>query len=169
MGRRRNPWRGLVQDLWANGIVASALVPVAGRFALLRLQGFDLGRCRIAPGVLWFGSGPVHVGRGTRINRACVVNHSAAVTIGEEVSLGPGCMLLTASHEIGDRRRRCARAVSAPIEVGDGVWLGARVTVMPGVVIGPGAVVGAGSLVTSSVPPDTVYAGVPARYLRSLD
>jgi|GEM_PF-6224010 len=55
-----------------------------------------------------------------------------------------------------------------PIVIGDGAWLGAGVIVLPGRRIGRGAVVGAGSVVTKDIPPDTVWAGNPARMLREL-
>jgi maltose O-acetyltransferase len=58
--------------------------------------------------------------------------------------------------------------VSAPITIGDGAWLGARSTILPGVTIGAGAVVAAGSVVIGDVAPDVVVAGVPAVVRRQL-
>jgi acetyltransferase-like isoleucine patch superfamily enzyme len=57
----------------------------------------------------------------------------------------------------------------APVVLGRNVWLGANVTVLPGVTIGDDAVVGAGSVVTRNVPARTVVVGTPARVVRSLD
>jgi acetyltransferase-like isoleucine patch superfamily enzyme len=56
-----------------------------------------------------------------------------------------------------------------PIRIEDGVWIGSRVTVLPGVTIGAGAVIAAGAVVNRDVPPDTLVGGVPARVLRHLD
>jgi acetyltransferase-like isoleucine patch superfamily enzyme len=72
-------------------------------------------------------------------------------------------------HEMGPSASRCGRLVAAPIEVGDGVWLASRVTILPGVAVGKGAVVAAGAVVTQDVAPDTLVAGVPAKFIRDLD
>ena len=55
-----------------------------------------------------------------------------------------------------------------PVTIGNDVWLGANVTVLPGVTIGDGAVVGAGSVVTRDIPPHTLAAGNPCRPLRQV-
>jgi maltose O-acetyltransferase len=102
-------------------------------------------------------TGPLHIDLG------------AFVEIGDRVRMGHHVVLLTLDHEIGPHEHRCGRKVAAPIRIGDGVWLGSRVTVLPGVSIGNGAVVAAGSVVTHDVAPDTMVAGVPAKVVRSLD
>jgi tetrahydrodipicolinate N-succinyltransferase len=58
--------------------------------------------------------------------------------------------------------------VAAPISIGDGVWIGSRVTVLPGVSVGRGAVVAAGAVVTRDVAPDTLVAGIPAVVVKHL-
>ena len=90
------------------------------------------------------------------------------VTIGRNVALANRVSLLTSGHEMDDPRARAGRRVLAPVVVEDGAWLGANVTVLPGVTIGAGAVVAAGSLVRADVPPHTLWAGVPARFIREL-
>jgi maltose O-acetyltransferase len=79
-----------------------------------------------------------------------------------------GTMLFTSNHEVGDEFKRWAAYKTAPISVGAGVWLGARVLVLPGVTIGDSCVVGAGSVVTKDLEPNAAYAGVPAKKLRDL-
>lgn len=161
--------RRVCHDVYVNGLAGSELLPSHVRYLLLRaFPGFDMRRCIIEGGVQWWGSGPVSVGARAFINRGCLINHSGSVTIGDDVALGPGCALITASHETGPASRRAADGTTAPVTVGVGAWLGARVTVMPGVTIGPGAVIGAGSLVLADVPPNTVYAGAPAKFVRDL-
>ncbi|MGZ6099020.1 MAG: DapH/DapD/GlmU-related protein, partial [Myxococcaceae bacterium] len=58
---------------------------------------------------------------------------------------------------------------SAPIVIGDGAWIAARVTILPGVTIGAGAIIGAGSVVTRDVSPHTLAVGNPARVVRRLN
>ena len=57
----------------------------------------------------------------------------------------------------------------APVVIEDNVWIGANVTVMPGVTIGKHSVVAAGSVVTTDIPPDTMAAGVPAKIIKKLE
>jgi acetyltransferase-like isoleucine patch superfamily enzyme len=102
-------------------------------------------------------SGPLHVDLG------------AEVRIGKGVRLGHDVMLLTMDHDIGSSDYRCGRLVAAPIRIGDGVWIGSRATVLPGVSIGDGAVVAAGAVVTRDVAPNTLVGGVPAKCVRVLD
>ena len=69
-------------------------------------------------------------------------------------------MILANSHELGPSESRAGSVVGLPVSIGDGVWIGARTTVLPGVTIGPGAIVAAGSVVNRDVEADTMVAGV---------
>ncbi len=75
-------------------------------------------------------------------------------------------MILTSTHEIDENGQAARMPVARPVHVGDRCWLGARVTVLPGVTIGEGTIVGAGAVVTEDCKPGAVYVGVPARQLR---
>lgn len=123
----------------------------------LRITGPSaIGRLlSIGPGS--FVSGPLHIDLG------------AEVRIGARVYIGDDVKLLTGTHEMGPPEQRCGRPSWGSIEIGDGAWIGSRVTVMPGVRIGRGAVVGAGAVVTVDVTPDTLFVGVPAKFARGLD
>lgn len=61
---------------------------------------------------------------------------NAKVEIGKKVQIGPGCMILCVSHEIGDSSQRAGRRVHEDVQIGDGSWIGANVTILPGVKIG---------------------------------
>jgi serine acetyltransferase len=102
-------------------------------------------------------TGPLHVDLG------------ASVHIGNRVYIGHDVTLLTVDHEIGSTKQRCGGHDRLPIIIRDGVWLGSRVTILPGVNVGEGAVVAAGAVVARDVPPDTLVAGVPAEVVRELD
>jgi len=110
--------------------------------------------------------GPIVIGARTRINRHVYIR--PRTTLGCDVMIGAFVRLLTDNHEMQDVRCRLGPVRYDPIVIGDGAWLGAGVIVLPGRCIGRGAVVGAGSVVTKDIPPDTVWAGNPARMLREL-
>ncbi len=111
----------------------------------------------------------IRIGAGTFVNFGLVALDVAAITIGDDVQIGPYVQLLTASHpiEAGPRRDRWESA--EPITIGDNVWLGGGVIVCPGVTIGEGTVVGAGAVVTRDLPPYVLAVGTPARVVRRLD
>jgi maltose O-acetyltransferase len=98
----------------------------------------------------------------------CVMLDCAMIVVGARTLLGPGVMLLAATHPLAAAERRTGLEAAAPIRVGDDVWLCAGAIVCPGVTIGSRSVIGAGSIVTRDVPPDVVAAGNPCRVLRSI-
>lgn len=112
----------------------------------------------------------IYIGKDTFINSQVrfAARAPGGIRIGERVLVGPGCYFETANHalEIDESRKRIT--VPRPIVVESDVWLGARVTVLPGVHIGRGSVVAAGAVVTRDVEPFTLVSGVPARVLRRL-
>ena len=103
------------------------------------------------------------------INSGCCFDLSAPVVIGSRAQLAYQVTLVTGGHAIGTHESRAGKHCPAPIHIGEGVWIGARATVLPGVTIGAGAVIAAGALVTRDVPADTLVGGVPARFIRTLE
>ena len=81
------------------------------------------------------------------------------VTIGDHVAVGQDVMFLTRTHETSQPTQRGGNVGSAPIEIGNGAWLGARCTIMPGVKIGAGSVIGASVVVSQDVPPNMMLMG----------
>lgn len=144
------------------------------RTAVLRAGGLRIGPGSLVMGPLdLYGEGDwgalLSIGSNTFITGPLHIDLSDAVRIGNNVNLGHGVLLLTADHEPGTTIRRAGSLARAPIHIEDGVWIGSRATVLPGVTIGRGAVVGAGAVVTGDVAPDTTVGGVPARVLRHLE
>jgi maltose O-acetyltransferase len=144
------------------------------RPAALRMAGFAIGRGTFLgdmPTII--GGGNVYsrltIGCGCWINVACLFDLAASITIGNQVALGPQVALLTSTHHIGPSSCRTGTLKNLPVVIGDGCWLGARCTILPGVTIGPGSVVAAGALVNKDVPPNTLVAGVPAQVIKRLD
>jgi maltose O-acetyltransferase len=120
------------------------------------------------------------IGHDTFINVNFMLIDDAPVSIGQRCLFGPAVQLVTAKHPLRASDRRTAvedaasgsapwRTMSAPITVGDDVWLGSGVIVLPGVTIGDRSTVGAGSVVTDDVPPDSLALGAPAKVVRRLN
>jgi acetyltransferase-like isoleucine patch superfamily enzyme len=142
------------------------------RTAALRAAGIRIGaRSLIMGGFKVTGEGGValvSIGDDTMITGPLHIDVGAPVRVGSRVHIGHDVALLTVNHQIGPPEERCGPIVSAPIAIGDGVWLGSRVTILPGVTVGDGSVVAAGAVVTRNVAPNTMVAGVPAVVLRQL-
>ena len=109
----------------------------------------------------------IRVGRNVFVNHACEFMDRGGITIGDDVLIGPKVNIVTINHPLDPAMRRSTYC--APVVFMKGVWLGAAVTVMPGVTIGENAVVAANAVVTSDVPDDTVVGGIPARVIKRID
>lgn len=153
------------------------LLPISAggriRSILLRLAGFRIGRGTCFNGVPRIvGNGPIEqrlsIGSGCWFNFGCSFELGAAIEIHDRVTFGPETMILTTTHVLGPPEHRCAERLLQPVVIENGVWIGARCTILPGVRIGAGAVVAAGALVNRDVAPNTLVAGVPARLVKSL-
>ncbi|MEV0154374.1 sugar O-acetyltransferase [Micromonospora sp. NPDC050686] len=110
----------------------------------------------------------IHLGPRCFVNFNAVFLDVARITIGADVQVGPNVQLLTATHPVEPEARRAKWEGSAPITIGDNVWLGGGVIVLAGVTIGANTVVGAGALVTRDLPPNVVAVGSPAAPVRTL-
>jgi len=111
----------------------------------------------------------IRIGDRTFVNFGLVALDVMPITIGDDVQIGPNVQLLTATHPLDPALRRARWEAGEPITIGDNVWLGGGVIVLPGVTIGKDAVVGAGAVVTRAVPPGAVAVGNPARVIRTVD
>ncbi|HEX7744620.1 MAG TPA: sugar O-acetyltransferase [Micromonosporaceae bacterium] len=110
----------------------------------------------------------IRIGAGCFLNFGAVLLDAAPITIGSDVQLGPYVQLLTPTHPLEAGARRAKWEAAEPITIGDNVWLGGGVIVLPGVTIGPDTVVGAGSIVTRDLPAGVLAVGNPARVVRPL-
>ena len=113
------------------------------------------------------------MGRNVEINMNCVFLDCNRITIGDYSGIGPGVHIYTVSHPTDPSERRSGNSafwnsVTAPVVIGDNVWIGGRSVILPGVTIGNGTTIGAGSVVTHSIPANVVAAGNPCRIIRHL-
>jgi len=90
------------------------------------------------------------------------------IVIGNDVMFGPNVVVTSAGHPVLPELRRRAAQYNLPVEIGDNVWIGSGVQIMPGVTIGENTVVGAGSVVTRDLPANVVALGVPCRVVREI-
>ncbi len=108
------------------------------------------------------------VGPRTFANYNLVALDVAPITIGADCQIGPNVQLLTALHPVEPKMRRARWEAARPITIGDNVWLGGGVIVLPGVTVSANTVVGAGAVVTKDLPPNVVAVGNPARIIRDI-
>ena len=90
------------------------------------------------------------------------------VHIGDHVMIGPHTLITTVSHPLSAKERREYFAWAKPVTIGNDVWIGGNVTILPGVTIGDNVVIGAGAVVTEDIPSGSVAVGVPARVVKEL-
>lgn len=98
----------------------------------------------------------------------CVILDGAPVTFGDNVFIAPNCGFYTAGHPLDVQQRNQGLEYAKPIHVGNNVWIGAHVSVLPGVTIGDNCVIGAGSVVTKDIPANSLAVGNPCRVIRSI-
>lgn len=108
--------------------------------------------------------GKLTIGERTYVNYGTNISSAKSVQIGTGCAIGQYCIIMDNDyHQVGNLDRM---PESRPVFIGDRVWLGARVIVLPGSHIGDDAVIGANSVVRGSIPAGMIAAGVPARIIR---
>lgn len=107
-------------------------------------------------------------GKNVFVNINSYFMDGAKITVGDNVFIGPSCGFYTANHPLDYKSRNRGLEKALPITIGNNVWLGANVSVMPGVTIGEGCVIAAGSVVTHDIKPHSLVAGVPARIIKEI-
>ncbi|MFG6394542.1 MAG: sugar O-acetyltransferase [Lachnospiraceae bacterium] len=110
----------------------------------------------------------ISVGDNFYTNHNCTILDGAKVTFGDNVFIAPDCVFSTAGHPIDAGQRAKGLEIALPVKVGDNVWIGANVSVLPGVTIGSNTVIGAGSVVNKDIPSGVVAAGNPCRVIRKI-
>ncbi|WP_302014011.1 sugar O-acetyltransferase [uncultured Akkermansia sp.] len=110
----------------------------------------------------------IRLGDRVYVNFNLVVLDCAAVTIGNDVLIGPNVGIYTAGHPVDPDLRREGLEFALPVTIEDGVWIGGHAVIAPGVRIGRNSVIGAGSVVTKDIPANVVAVGNPCRVIRPI-
>ena len=113
-----------------------------------------------------FGGRHCHFGAGVYANFNLTCVDDTHIWVGDGTKFGPNVTLVTATHPTDPEERSGGMQYNKPVRIGKNCWLGAGVTVLPGVTIGDDTVIGAGSLVTKDIPSGVVAYGIPCRVVR---
>lgn len=92
----------------------------------------------------------------------------ARITIGDDCFIGPNVSIYTACHSTDPTERNTRQEWAKPVTIGNNVWIGGSVTILPGVNIGDNVTIGAGSVVVTDIPSNTVAVGNPCRVVKSI-
>lgn len=170
MNRFRQQFAPVVRDIVLNSWINGRLTPRRLRRPLLNAVGHMVHDTAVISTDLFLGAYTgLEVGAGSFINYGCFMDLGAPTVIGERVAIGYGVMFITISHAVGSADARAGDGFKKSIRIGDGTWIGARATILPGVTVGEGCVIAAGAVVTADCDPHSLYGGVPARKIRALD
>lgn len=110
----------------------------------------------------------IRVGKNFYANHNLVILDCAPATFGDNVFIAPNCGFYTAGHPLEAEIRNTGLEYARSIKVGDNVWIGGNVCVLPGVTIGDNCVIGAGSVVVKDIPSNSVAVGNPCRVIKHL-
>lgn len=110
----------------------------------------------------------IEIGENFYANHNLVILDGNKVKFGDNVFIGPNCGFYTAGHPLDAETRNKGLEYAKKIEIGNNVWIGGNVVVLPGVKIGDNAVIGAGSVVTKDIPANVVAVGNPCKVFKNL-
>ncbi len=128
---------------------------------------------KVRPHVMFRHPERIYIGDNVRINRGSKIwagKREAIIKIGDNTKISPDVFILAFNHKLLDGKDAITNQseyIDSDVIIGKNVWIGANATILPGCNIGDNVVIAAGSVVTKSIPPNRVCAGVPAKVLKS--
>lgn len=110
----------------------------------------------------------IYIGKNFTGNYNLTILDIREVYIGDHVMIGPNTLITTVNHPLSPKGRREHLGIAKPVRIGNDVWIGGNVTILPGVTIGNNVVIAAGAVVTKDVSDNCVVGGVPAKFIKSI-
>jgi len=149
---------------WIPTVLGMAIRNCVYRLLGMKIKGF----CWIQPGVTIVNLSRLSVGKNFGCNSGTYINAVGGIRMGNDVLIGSNVTISSGKHEIEGRQTSVFSRPTIPMTIvfGDDVWLGAGVSVLPGIQIADGTVVGANSVVTKNTQPFSVMVGIPAKVIR---
>lgn len=159
-------FRSYGSDFWLMILNFVGLIPSHTiRNSIYRVSGVKIGKkSYIHYGARFYLPSNIQIGQGTIIGDHAFIDGRDRVSIGNNVDIASEVRIYNSEHDIDSE---FFTATIAPVIIEDYVFIGPRVTILPGVKIAYGAVIAAGSVVTKDVEPQTLVGGVPAKFIRT--
>ncbi len=110
----------------------------------------------------------ITIGNNFYANFDCIMLDGGGIEIGDNVLFGPRVGIYTSNHAIDAEERAAGGCYAKKVVIGNNVWIGAGVHINQGVTIGDNTVIGSGSVITKSIPPNVIAAGVPCKIIREI-
>ncbi len=108
----------------------------------------------------------ITIGKRCFFNMGCSFQDWGSITIGDDCLIGHNCTICTVNHSKDPQHR--GDMTCSSVKIGNRVWIGANVTILPGVSIGEGAIIAAGAVVNKNIESNTIVAGVPAKVIKNI-
>lgn len=158
----------ILRDIYYNFLCNSILLHNKIRYILYKCGGVKLGKKTTICPNCFVGNNNLSIGDNCFINYDVWFNTAGGIFIGNNCNIAFGVRFITSSHHIGKQNRRAGHNVEKSIKVGNGTWIGANTTILPGIKIGDGCIIGARSVVTKDCKDNCIYGGNPAKLIRQL-
>ena len=142
---------------------------IVKRFALCKKTFGAFGMSWIEPPIYFCYGKNIFIGKSCYINFNCNFIDDGKITIGDMVMFGAGVTIATVGHPLDPELRKKGYMYADPVSIGSNSWIGAGVTICPGVTIGENCIIGAGSVVVHDIPANTIAVGNPCRVLREVN
>lgn len=139
------------------------------RMVMRKLLGKIDGDFQIEPPFYCDYGYNISIGRDFYANHNCIILDGAEVIFGDHVFIAPNCGFYTAGHPLCSSHRDKGLEYCKPIQIGSSVWIGAGVSILPGVAIGDRCVIGAGSVVVKDIPQGHLAFGNPCQVIRKIE